>query len=144
MEESPTGPKRGGRLKRVSAEAEVSSEEFWSRRWSFARYTLGLSESEFWDSTPRSLDYLADRLIEARKREDWQVALVVSTIVNVSMARPKDGVKPEDYLPRYEDEEPVEKVDNEMKKKLASINLTSIITGLFQRQQKNAGVTNGS
>jgi len=87
---------------------------------------------------------LADRLIEARKREDWQVALVVSTIVNVSMARPKDGVKPEDYLPRYEDEEPVEKVDNEMKKKLASINLTSIITGLYQRQQKNAGVTNGS
>jgi hypothetical protein len=61
------------------------------------------------------------------------------------MARPKDGVKPEDYMPRYEDDEQEpEKVDNEMKKKLASINLTSIITGLFQRQQKNAGVTNGS
>jgi hypothetical protein len=130
-----TGKKRARR--RLDSDAEVSSEEFWSRRWSFARYTLRLSESEFWESTPRSLDHLADRLMEERKRQDWHVALTVSTIVNTSQFRPKEGVKPEDFMPRYDDDPEPEKVDNDMRKKVASISLTSIIKGLFERQERN-------
>jgi hypothetical protein len=60
------------------------------------------------------------------------------------MARPKEGVKPEDYMPRYDDDPETQPTDNEMKKKVASISLTSIITGLYQRQERNKGVTNGS
>lgn len=46
------------------------------------------------------------------------------------------------YLPKYDDEPEPQPTDNDMKKKVAMISLTSIITGLYQRQQKN-GVTNG-
>ena len=145
LESRPTFGKKRASRHRVSATAELSNEEFWLRRWSFARYTLRLSDPEFWDSTPRSLDALADRLLEERKLDDWRTALLTSTLINVSPYRGKEGVSPNDFMPRYEDDEPEpEKVDNDMKKKLASINLTSIITGLYQRQQKNAGVTNGS
>jgi hypothetical protein len=97
-------------------------------------------------STPRSLGFLADRLLDERKREDFQQAMLLSTLVNTSQFRPKEGVKAEDFLPRYDDPEPVEKVDNDMKKKVASISLTSIIKGLYDRQQRNAppkAVNNG-
>jgi len=105
---------------------------------------LRLSEQEFWDSTPRSLDALADRLLEERKREDWQTALLVSTLVNTSPYRPKEGVKPDDYMPRYDDEPEPERIDNEMKKKVAGISLVSIIKGLYERQERgkpHAGIT---
>ena len=81
--------------------------------------------------------------MEERKREDWQVALIASTIVNTSQFRPKDGVKVEDYMPKYEDEPEPQPTDNEMKKKVAMISLTSIVKGMYDRQQKN-GVPHGS
>ena len=113
------------------------NEEYWRQRWSSRGTRLKLTDEEFWDSTPALLNCLADRLVEERKRDDWNVALVMSTMVNTSTYRPKEGVKPEDYLPRYDDDEPVETTDVDRLKKVASVSLTGIIRGLYQRQERN-------
>ncbi|WP_420239261.1 hypothetical protein ACOBR2_06695 [Telmatobacter bradus] len=64
-----------------------------------ARYDLGMSEREFWRSTPNMLRHLKNRLREQQRFQQFQTALLCATVVNFSMGRPKTPVRPADFMP---------------------------------------------
>jgi hypothetical protein len=78
---------------------ELSEEQLWLHLWSVARYDLRLTESDFWDTTPRALDGLLARHRLALRREQLLLAQVRADIVNFGFCRPKKAVEIGDLLP---------------------------------------------
>jgi hypothetical protein len=79
---------------------ELSSEEIWARRWSFAKFTLRMSEDDFWDSTPRTLSHLVARLESEQELQLWDTARKLASLHNVGQRRSeKDWLSPWDFMP---------------------------------------------
>lgn len=91
--------------------------------WSHARYDLGLSEAEFWSSTPRQIQYLDKRYAQRLEREEFYSAQVSSTICNNGFKQYKEPIRPADFMPsqhiKPQVQEPVD--DNELVRKINAI-----------------------
>ena len=71
----------------------------WLANWAVARYDLGLSEQEFYSITPRQLDALAKRKEYETRHTELLFAQLTSYLINFSTVRPKEPVKPADFMP---------------------------------------------
>lgn len=64
-----------------------------------ARYDLGLTLEEFYNSQPRQLDALVRRQERESHKTEFLFAQMGSLIVNFSMSRPKQPIEPRDLMP---------------------------------------------
>lgn len=58
---------------------------------------LGLTSREFFDLTPRQYHLLLDQDRARLKHDEWQTGILAAAIVNWSMSRPEEPVKPSDF-----------------------------------------------
>jgi hypothetical protein len=77
-----------------------STSPTWLDLWSFGRFSLKLSETEFWHLTLLELDALIQRY---KEEQDWlnlRPALICSTLANIHRDPKKSKIyKPLDFMP---------------------------------------------
>jgi len=74
----------------------------WIVLWSFARFSLRLSEAEFWELTPAQLMALAERHKETQELEDARIGRLCAVMANVfrdAKKRPR-AFQPSDFMPQ--------------------------------------------
>ena len=69
------------------------------RIWSVARYDLHLSESEFWQLTPRQLDALLIREKYKIEHDEFMLAQIAAVTINFAMGHPDKPVQPSALMP---------------------------------------------
>ena len=77
---------------------DPSARSSWMKLWSIAREHLGLGSSEWLDMTPRMVQELGRRRLEALQDLEMIGAVIASTTANFSYAPPKRPVSPEKFM----------------------------------------------
>lgn len=67
--------------------------------WSIAVHDLYLTSETFYSLTPRQYDALVKRLERKREHDEFMLAQLTSSVINFSMCRPRESVKPQDLMP---------------------------------------------
>jgi hypothetical protein len=71
----------------------------WESIWSEARVDFRLSEAEFRRMTPRQFSLLRKRRSAEHERQEFLLGIVNQSIVNFSMAQPKEPARATDFMP---------------------------------------------
>lgn len=86
----------------------------WLDAWAIARGTLGLSNDEWLEMTPRQLNALRKRYVERIQREELLIGLVCSTTANFSFCRPNRMLTARDFMLHQFPEPPTPPLTGEM------------------------------
>lgn len=72
----------------------------WLELWSFGRYSLRLTDNEFWGLTLAQFNSLVARYRIMQESLDYRTALICAVVANVNRdpAKKRDPFQPEDFM----------------------------------------------
>lgn len=77
----------------------LTMDQQWERLWALACYDVRLSTDQFYSLTLGQLDSLFRRHERAIAQREFLFGQLASAVVNFSMGRPKEPVRPRDFMP---------------------------------------------
>lgn len=100
-------------------------------------FDFGLTEDQFWRLTPAKFFYLSRRLEAKNEMDDFRMAYVISTIVNVNRKKGKKAMTPKDFMPSEIAKKKRKKSADQLHQQFRALMGDRIVPSL--KSQENAG-----